>query len=182
MPLAICLRSIVLPALGGDTISARWPLPSGLTRLIRRCERFLGSVSRLISSIGWIGVSASKCGRRLAASGSTPLTESTRTRPQYFSPSLGCADDAADAVAGAQAGAAHLAGRHVNVVRRGHQPAAAQEAVAVVDDIEDAGHEDLAALLDLALHDPLDEIVLAHGLGVVDVEVAADLDQLVEVL
>ena len=75
---------------GSLTIRARWPLPSGLTRLIRRWLRFFGSVSRLSSSIGWIGVRTSKCGRRLAVSGSTPLTDSTRSRPQYFSPSLGC--------------------------------------------------------------------------------------------
>ena len=83
------LSSIVLPALGGLTISARWPLPSGLTRLTSRWLRFLGSDSRLISSIGWIGVRSLKYGRRRAVSVSTPLTLSTRIRPQYFSPSCG---------------------------------------------------------------------------------------------
>ena len=58
----------------------------------------------------------------------------------------------------------------------------AHEAVAVVDDVEDAGRVDLAAALDLALEDLLDEVVLAHLPRVVDVEVGADLDELVEVL
>ena len=41
---------------------------------------------------------------------------------------------------------------------------------------------DLAGALDLALEDALDEIVLAHLAGVVDLEVGADLDELLEVL
>ena len=117
MPLAMLLSSIVLPALGGLTMSARWPLPIGLTRLTSRWLRFLGSDSRLISSIGWIGVRSSKCGRRRAVSESTPLTLSTRIRPQYFSPSRGCADGAGDAVADAEAEAADLARADVDVVR-----------------------------------------------------------------
>jgi hypothetical protein len=52
MPLAMALRSIVLPAFGGLTIRARWPFPIGLTRLIIRWLRFFGSLSRLISSSG----------------------------------------------------------------------------------------------------------------------------------
>ena len=32
-----------MPAFGGLTMSARWPLPIGLTRLIRRWLRFFGS-------------------------------------------------------------------------------------------------------------------------------------------
>ena len=145
--------------------------------------RFLGSVSRLISSIGWIGRERRRrCGRRLAVSGSTPLTDSTRRRPQYFSPSLGARDDAADAVAGAEAEAAHLAGRDVDIIRAGHEAAAAHEAEAVVDDVEDAGGVGLSAALDLALEDPLDQVVLAHLACVGDVKSPTDLDQLVEVL
>jgi hypothetical protein len=82
-------RSIVLPALGGLTIRARWPLPIGLTMLTSRWLRFLGSLSRLISSSGWTGVRSLKIGRRRAVSVSTPLTASTRSIPQYFSASRG---------------------------------------------------------------------------------------------
>ena len=91
---------------------------------------------------------------------------------------LGRADDAADAIAGAQAEAAHLAGADVDIVGAGHQAAPAHEAEAVVDDVEDAGRVDLSAALDLALEDPLDEVVLAHLGRVGDVQVAADLDEL----
>ena len=95
---------------------------------------------------------------------------------------LGLADDATDTVAGAQAETADLRGRDVDVVRRGHDAAPAQEAVAIVDDVEDAHDVDLARPLDLALDDALDEIVLAHLARVIDIEVSADLDELTEVL
>ena len=95
---------------------------------------------------------------------------------------LGGADDAADAVAGAKAGASDLGGRDIDVIRAGHQTAPAHEAVAVVDDVEDAGGVRLAAALDLALEDFVDQVVLAHVARISDVQIAADLDQLVEVL
>ena len=90
MPEAICLRTVVLPALAGERIRPRWPLPTGLMRLISRWVRFFWSVSRSNISSGKTGTSASKFGRRLAISGSTPLTMSTRSSPQYFSWSFGC--------------------------------------------------------------------------------------------
>ena len=49
------------------------------------------------------------------------------------------ADGAGDAVADAQAEAAHLAGVDVDVLGAGQQAVAAHEAVALVDDVEDAG-------------------------------------------
>ena len=36
MPLLMCWMRIVLPVRGGATISARWPLPSGVSRSITR--------------------------------------------------------------------------------------------------------------------------------------------------
>ena len=89
MPAAMCLRTVVLPALAGDRIRPRWPLPMGLIRLIRRWVRFFWSVSMSNISSGKTGISVSKYGRRLATSGSTPLTVSTRSMPQYFSWSFG---------------------------------------------------------------------------------------------
>ena len=142
----------------------------------------MASVSRLISSIGWIGrqrveVRAALGGLRVDA-----VDRLDAEQAPVLLAVLGRADDAADAVAGAQAEASDLRGRDVDVVRRGHEAAPAQEAVAVVDDVEDAGRVDLAAALDLALEDVLDEVVLAHLARVVDLELAADLDELVEVL
>ncbi|CAB4856720.1 unannotated protein [freshwater metagenome] len=44
--LAIDWSTIVLPALGGETISPRWPLPIGAIKSITRVVRMFGSVSR----------------------------------------------------------------------------------------------------------------------------------------
>src|SRR5438067_10695119 len=60
MPFAMSLRSVVLPAFGGETMSARWPFPSGFTRSMSRWERFALSVSRWNISSGKIGVRSSK--------------------------------------------------------------------------------------------------------------------------
>ena len=95
---------------------------------------------------------------------------------------LGRARDARHAVARAQAEATDMAGADVDVVRAGHEAAAAHEAVAVLDDVEDAGHVLLAATLDLALHDALDELVLGQTVGVGDLQVTADAHQLVDIL
>ena len=55
--LAIACSTIVLPAFGGETISARWPLPIGMTRSMTRVVRMCGSVSRRSRSCGYSGVS-----------------------------------------------------------------------------------------------------------------------------
>ena len=52
MALAICCRMIVLPALGGETMSPRWPLPMGETRSMIRGVTALGVVSRRSCSWG----------------------------------------------------------------------------------------------------------------------------------
>ena len=43
---AMSCMIVVLPALGGETISARWPLPIGMIRSITRVVSFSGVVSR----------------------------------------------------------------------------------------------------------------------------------------
>ena len=95
---------------------------------------------------------------------------------------LGRARDAGHAVAAAQAEAAYVAGADVDVVRAGHEAAAAHEAIAVLDEVEDAGGVALALLLGLALHDLLDELFPRHAIGVGHVEVATDPGELVDVL
>ena len=52
MALAIACITIVLPALGGLTMSARWPLPTGITRSMTRVVSMPGSVSRRRRSCG----------------------------------------------------------------------------------------------------------------------------------
>jgi hypothetical protein len=87
MEWAICFMTVVLPALGGDTIRPRWPLPIGESRSTIRAVRL--SLSPVISSAsfesGNRGVRSSKRGRCLASSGSIPETVSIRSRAGYFS-------------------------------------------------------------------------------------------------
>ena len=54
------LRSVVLPALGGETMSARWPRPMGQNMSIRRQEAGHPGYSRVSRGWGSIEVSSSK--------------------------------------------------------------------------------------------------------------------------
>jgi hypothetical protein len=76
-----------------------------------------------------------------------------------------------DAIADPQPEAADLAGADVHVVRPGHQPVAAEEAVALVHDIEDAGAVVLPEPLGLTLEDPVHEVVASVGGNGLDIEV-----------
>ena len=51
---AICFMIVVLPALGGDTMRPRWPLPIGATRSTMRAVMLFGVVrlSRLQPLVG----------------------------------------------------------------------------------------------------------------------------------
>ena len=167
-----------MPAFGGLTMRARWPLPIGLTRLISRWLRFFGSVSRLIRTSGWTGVRSPKTGRRAGGLGVDAVD---RVDPEHAPVLLGLArgaHGAGDAVADAQAEAADLAGADVDVVRAGQQAVAAHEAEALVDDVEDAGRVVVAGALGLALEDAVDEVVLALAGGGLELEVARDLAEL----
>ena len=165
-----------MPAFGGLTMRARWPLPIGFTRLTRRWLRFFGSVSRLMQHVRVDrGQVAEERPARGPCSVSTPLTESTRSRPQYFSASRGARTAPDDAVADAQAEAADLARGDVDVLRARQQAVTAHEAEALVDDVEDAGGVVVAGALGLALEDAVDEVVAAFvGIGL-ELEVPADL-------
>ena len=59
---AISRSNTVLPDRGGATTSARWPLPSGVSRSITRVETVCWSRSSLICWFGLIGVSVSNAG------------------------------------------------------------------------------------------------------------------------
>ena len=93
MAFAICWMIIVLPALGGETMRPRWPLPTGATRSMTRGVYAFAEVSMRSCSEGYSGVSLPNSRRDLASSGAMPLTESTRTSALYFwrwrSPSRG---------------------------------------------------------------------------------------------
>ncbi len=84
---AIVFITVVLPAFGGDTMMPRWPLPIGDTRSMMRAVMLLGSLgsSRRSFSSGNSAVRSSNRGRRLAASGSPPLTVCTSSSAGFFS-------------------------------------------------------------------------------------------------
>ena len=84
---AICFMTVVLPALGGETIRPRWPLPIGESRSTIRAVRLSLSpgCSRFSFSSGNSGVRSSKRGRFRASSGSSPDTVSIRSRAGYRS-------------------------------------------------------------------------------------------------
>ena len=163
-----------MPALGGLTMRARWPLPIGLTRLTRRWLRFLGSDSRLISSSGWIGGLVAEMG---ATTGRIRVHAVDRVDPEEAPVLLGLArraDGARDAVADPQPEAADLAGADVDVLGAGQEAVAAHEAEALVDHVEDPGGVVVAGALGLALEDPVDEVVAALAGGRRDIEVETD--------
>ena len=84
--LAIACSIIVLPALGGETIRPRWPLPIGATRSMTRVVSMCGSVSRRSRSCGYSGVSLLNSGAVCALPpGPAPLTVSSRTSALNFS-------------------------------------------------------------------------------------------------
>ena len=82
---AIDFMIIVLPALAGETIRPRWPLPIGAAMSMTRPMRFVDSVSRRSRSEAYSGVSFWNSMRPLAASGSAPLMVSIRTSGLNFS-------------------------------------------------------------------------------------------------
>ena len=83
----MCFITVVLPALGGDTMSPRWPLPIGDRRSTMRVVMFSFSpgISRFSRSSGKRGVRSSNRGRLRATSGSSEETVSIWRRAGNFS-------------------------------------------------------------------------------------------------
>ena len=90
------------------------------------------------------------------------------------------ADGAAYAVPDSQAETAHLAGRHIHVVRTWQQAVPSKEAEALVDDVENSAGVVEARALRLAFQDPLDQVFLALLGAGLELELAADLAELVD--
>ena len=84
---AICFMIVVLPALGGETMRPRWPLPMGEIRSMIRAVMLVGSSasSRFSRASGNSGVRSSNRGRGCASSGPTPLTASIWSSAGFFS-------------------------------------------------------------------------------------------------
>ena len=90
MACAISLSKTVLPARGGDTISARWPRPSGVMRSIARALMdFVTEFSKMMRSSGNIAVSASKFFGGVQDSVGMPSISRASSRARNFSRSRG---------------------------------------------------------------------------------------------
>lgn len=89
MEFASFLRTVVFPALGGETIRPLCPFPRGATRSIILVVMSFGLASKRNLSLGYMGVRSSKNSLLVAESGSTPFTASTLRRAKYFSLSFG---------------------------------------------------------------------------------------------
>ncbi len=166
-----------MPALGGLTMRARWPLPSGLTRLISRWLRFFG-VGLEIDQL--VGVDRRQVAEDRAATGGVGVDAVDRVDPEHAPVLLGLArgaHGARDSVADAQAEAADLARADVHVLGARQQAVPTHEAEALVDDVEDAGGVGVAGALGLALEDLVDQVVLAVD-RCVDLELPTDLSEL----
>ena len=157
--LAMSCKIVVLPALGGDTISARWPFPIGMIRSITRVV----SRSVVVSSRSrWLGQR-----RQLAEVGPLPgvfdgaTVDAVQAHQRVeLLPLVGLLAVAGHPnrtghrVAAAQAVLAHHVHRHVDVVRTGEVTGGAHERV-IVEDVKDAG-------------DRLNDVVLAQfGVGAI---------------
>ena len=136
--LASFFRMVVLPALGGETIRPRWPLPIGHSRSMMRAavscscgleaQALLGEQRRELLEqrplAGGVGVDA--------------VDGVDLEQGVVLLVVLGLAHLAGDLVAAAQAEAADLAERHVDVVVALHEAVRAQKAEAVGQHVEDA--------------------------------------------
>ena len=165
---------VVLPALGGETIRPRWPLPRGLMMSMTRAERLVGSGLQPQALVGeqrrerveggavprLLGIHAVD---RLDLEQGVVLLVVTRG-----------AHLAGDLVAPAQLEAPDLRQRHVDVGVGLGVALGAQEAVAIGEDVEQPGAEMQAPVLGLLVQDLHDEILLGVLAEVLDAQLARD--------
>ena len=169
-----------MPALGGDVISARWPFPSGAIRSMMRVVRPPDGASSLNFSCGIERRQVVEDDAVAELLGRVEVDRLDLEQREVALAVLGRADLSADRVAGAQAEAADLRRRDVDVVgaREVVLVGRAQEAEAVGQRLEHALRVDLAAALGVGLQDREDQILLAHAGGVLDLERLGELREL----
>ena len=158
MAFAMDCSTMVLPAFGGDTISARCPLPTGITRSMTRVVSMCGSVSRRSRSFGYSGVSLVNSGRslglvRVQAVDRVDAHQRVELLPLLLAVTR-LAHDTGDGVTATQAVLADQRQRDVDVVRAGQVAGGAHERV-VVQHVQDAadGQQDVV-LADLGVRRP----------------------------
>ncbi len=158
--------SIVLPAFGGETIRPRWPMPIGATRSMMRAV--MSSVLPLPCSsfsrfFGKSGVRFSNSTLLRECVGRVVVDLADLEQREVAFVVLRRPDQPGDRVARAQIEAPDLARADVDVVGAGEIGAVggAQEAEAVLEDLEHAVPEDVLAALRVALQDREDDVLLA---------------------
>ena len=171
MAWAMCCSMTVLPALGGETIRPRWPLPMGAMMSMMRPVRFssaLMSRSRCIGMLGCSGVRFSNRILFLAFSGGSRVDLVDLDQREVALAVLGRSDLALDGVAGVQVEAADLRRTDVDVVRTGQvgRVRRAQEAESVGQDLQGSFAEDAFAFLGLVLQQREDKVLLAQAVGI----------------
>ena len=178
--LAIFCSRIVLPARGGLTIRPRWPKPIGTIMSTTRMSTSSAVVSSTMRLSGCSGVRSSKktfSRQQVRVVVVDRLDAQQREVALVF---LRRADLPGHRRAGAQAEAANLAGRDVDVVRAGEVVVvgAAEEAEAVGQDFQRAFAEHQAVELHPLFEDPEDQILLLDAGDLRTVLLAGLLDEL----
>jgi hypothetical protein len=173
---------MVLPAFGGATSRPRWPLPIGATRSMMRPVR--SSVlplpfSRVRRSSGNSGRQVLEQDLALGVLGLVEVDLADLEQGEVTLAVLWRANLARDRVPGAQVEAADLARRDVDVVGAGEVGAVrrAQEAEAVLQDLQDAVAVDVLTALRVALQDREDDVLLARAGHVLEADTAGDIDE-----
>ena len=147
--LAIVFMTVVLPALGGDTMMPRWPLPIGDTRSMMRAVMLVGSVgsSRRQPLVGEQRGEVLEAGAALGRLGIAAVDGVDLEQRRVLLVATGRPAEAGDVVALAQAVLAGELDRDVGVVAARQVALDAQEAVALVADVEVARRPSTGSLL-----------------------------------
>ena len=165
--------STVLPVRGGATIRARWPLPIGETMSMTRGGQVLAGRILDFELQPLVRIERRQIVEVDLVAGLFRVLEIDRVAFQQREIALAllrAANDALDRVAGAQAEAADLGGRDIDVVGSGKiiGVGRAQEGEAVLQDFDDALADDLDVQAGELLENGEHQFLLAHDRGVLD--------------
>ncbi len=141
----------------------------------------LGRVSSSSWSFGKIGVSFSKFGPLFGFFGIEAVDGLDLEQAVVLFRVLGRAHLADHQVAGAQAEAADLALRDIDIFGAGQQVVAAQEADIVLDDLQDTAAKDIALLFGDGTQEAHDEVILLEPRVTGDIARARQIAQVVQV-
>ncbi len=175
--------STVLPVRGGATIRARWPLPIGATMSITLAERSFRVGILELQPEALIRKQRRQVVEIDLVLGFFRVFEIERVDLQQREIAFAffrAADVAFDGVAGAQAEAADLRRRDVDVVGAGQvvRVGRAQKAEAVGENLDDAFTDNVGFLDRELLENGEHQLLLAHGAGIFDPVLFGERDEL----